>query len=304
MSRPMPPPERDSMASRSRFSSHLYRAPRAQLLPFVSVVWATAGTSCARRPAAGRERTLPTGAMHVAVRLSGHPVQIFDGPAASKARIVAHGVVGGARTAPYDRDVSEPVRSVGAQLRPGASVPLFGVPAGELAETHTALEDLWGRAAAALRARLGEAATLEQQLSLFESALAARLPRVHGLHPAVAHALDRFNRTSDVAEVVRQTGYSHRHFVALFRDAVGLAPKRYCRIRHFRRMLARLAGDPGAALSTAALDEGYSDQAHLTREFRQFADLTPGAWRRAVVDTSPADRWRRTHHLPIVGGER
>ena len=290
------------MDSRSRFSSHLYRAPSPQLLPFVSVVWATAGTGRARRLGEAREQALPTGAMHVAVRLSEHPVQIFDGPAARKARVVAHAVVGGARTVPYVRDISGPVRSVGAQLRPGACEPLFGVPAGELAERHTALDDLWGPAAAALRARLGEAATLEQQLTLFESALATRLPRVHGLHPAVAHALDRFNSTSDVAEVVRQTGYSHRHFVALFRDAVGLAPKRYCGIRRFRRMLARLGGDPGAALSAAALDEGYSDQAHFTREFRRFADLTPQAWRRAVAGASPADRWRRAHHVPIGGG--
>lgn len=291
------------MASRSRFSSHLYRAPSPQLLPFVSVVWATVGTGRARRLGGAREQALPTGAMHVAVRLSQRPVQIFDGPAARKARVVAHAVVGGARTAPYVRDISGPVRSVGAQLRPGACEPLFGVPAGELAERHTALDDLWGPAAAALRARLGEAATLDQQLTLFESVLAARLPRVHGLHPAVAHALDRFNSTSDVAEVVRQTGYSHRHFVALFRDAVGLAPKRYCGIRRFRRMLARLGGDPGTALSAAALAEGYCDQAHFTREFRRFTELTPAAWRRAVADTSPADRWRRAHHLSIVGGE-
>ena len=300
----MLPPEPASTAPRSRSSSHLCRAPRARLLPFVSMVWATAGAGHSARPGAAREHALPTGAMHVAVRLSEHPVRLFDGPAARKARVIAHAVVGGARTAPYVRDIPGPVRAVGAQLRPGACEPLFGVPAGELAERHTALEDLWGPAAAALRARLGETETLDQQLTLFESVLAARLPRVHGLHPAVAHALDRFNSTSDVAEVVRQTGYSHRHFVALFRDAVGLAPKRYSGIRRFRRMLARLGRDPGVALSAAALDGGYSDQAHFTREFRRFADLTPGVWRRAVADTSPADRWRRAHHLPIVGGRR
>ncbi len=282
---------------------HLYRAPPARLRPFVSVVWATDGASRARRLGA-RERALPTGAMHLAMRLSEHPVRVFDGPAAREARVVAHAVVAGARTAPYVRDIPGPVRSVGAQLRPGACELLFGVPAGELAERHTALEDLWGAAAVALRDRLHESGTLDQQLALFESAFAARLPRVRGLHPAVAQALDWFNRRSDIAEVVRQTGYSHRYFIALFRDAVGLTPKRYCGIRRFRRALARLVANPSVALSAAAVDEGYSDQAHFTREFRRFAGMPPGAYRRAVADTASADRWRRAHHLPIPGGER
>ena len=281
---------------------HLIRAPRAELRPFVSVLWATDDARHARRFGTDRERMLPAGAMHLAMRLSERPVRVFDSPAARDASVVAHAVVGGVRTAPYVRDISNPVRSLGALLRPGAC-GLFGVSAGELAERHTALDDLWGTAACALRARLAEARTLELQLTLFESALAARLPRLRALHPAVAHALDQFHRAAEVAEVVRQTGYSHRHFLSLFRDAVGLTPKRYCGVRRFRRVLARLAAEPDLALSAAAVDEGYSDQAHLTREFRRFAGVTPGAYRRAVASVSPTDG-RRTHHVPLVGGCR
>lgn len=280
---------------------HLIRAPRADLRPFVSVLWATDDAGHARRFGADRERMLPAGAMHIAVRLSERPVRVFESPSARDASVVAHAVVGGVRTGPYVRDISDPVRSLGALLRPGAC-GLFGVSAGALAERHAALEDLWGPAAAALRARLSEARPLDRQLALFESALAARLPRVRALHPAVAHALDRFHRAADVAEVVRQTGYSHRHFLSLFRDAVGLTAKRYCGVRRFRRALARLAAEPELALSAAAVDAGYSDQAHLTREFRRFAGVTPGAYRRAVAGVSPADR--RAHHLPLAVGER
>jgi hypothetical protein len=81
------------------------------------------------------------------------------------------------------------------------------VPADELAGGHSALEDFWGRDAAALREGLFEADVPEKQLEILESFLAARLPRFHGLNPAVAHALERFTITTDVAQVVRETGY-------------------------------------------------------------------------------------------------
>ncbi len=66
---------------------------------------------------------------------------------------------------------------------------MLGVPSGELAERHTPLEDLWGRAADEARGRIAEVASPTEQLRLFESILLARIPRLRGLHPAIADAL-------------------------------------------------------------------------------------------------------------------
>src|SRR5206468_3996838 len=126
---------------------------------------------------------------------------------------VGHAVVGGARATFYLRDTPRRVRTVGAVLLPGAAALLFGAPADELAGRHTPLLDLWGRSAVEeARERLLEAADPERQLELFEALLAARLPALRGLHPAVAHALARFPSTGDVGAVVDETGYSHRRF--------------------------------------------------------------------------------------------
>jgi AraC-like DNA-binding protein len=246
------------------------------------------------RVAAERERVLPTGAMHFAVRLSDAPLRLFGRPDDATGYTVGHAVVGGARTTAYLRDISVPSRSVGAQLHPGACEILFGIPAGELSERHTPLEAIWGSGAASeLRERLLAAGSLQQQLELFESALAARLPRVRGVHPAVAHALERFAGSGDVGQVVRETGYSHRRFLALFRETVGLAPKVYCRILRFQQAVQRLAPGVNVAPIEVALEAGYSDQSHLNREFREFSGLTPGEYRKA----SPL--W--PSHVPLRG---
>jgi AraC-like DNA-binding protein len=90
--------------------------------------------------------------------------------------------------------------------------------------------------------------------------------------------------------VVGESGCSHRTFIALFRRAVGLTPKRYCRVLRFRRALQDTAAGSGSLADLAAA-AGYRDQAHFNRDFREFAGVTPGEYCRA----SP----RAPHHLPI-----
>lgn len=283
--------------------TRLSRSPRPALRPFVRTVWSIdepAPSPTGSMPAP-RERVLPTGAMHVAVRLSGRPLRLIDDAAGAATRtgtaacdrVVGHAVVGGVRVTPYVRDVSGPARSVGAQLLPGASEALFGVPADELAAGHTRLDDLWGASSRALRQRLLEIDSAARRLDIFEAFLALRLPRVNGVHPAVAHALERFAASTDVGSVVRETGYSHRRFIALFLRAVGLTPKRYCRVVRFQGVLDRMAAAPDASLARVAVAAGYSDQSHFSREFRAFAGVTPGAYR--------ATRPARSNHLPIDG---
>lgn len=270
----------------------LTRLPRLPLRPFVKTLWAMDVNSSQFSPLADRERVLPTGTMHLAIRLSNHPLRLCDDVDDCTSREIGYAIVGGARSTYYVRDISEPVSSVGAQLLPGASEFLFGVPAGELAGRHTPLEDLWGRSALVARERLLEGGSLQRRLDIFESLLVARLPRVHGLHPIVAHALERFTTTADVREVVRQTGYSHRRFIALFNRAVGLTPKLYCRVLRFQRVVELTAAKQSDSWVDVALACGYSDQPHFNRQFREFAGVTPGEY----DEISPGS----PNHVPIL----
>lgn len=88
---------------------------------------------------------------------------------------------------------------------------------------------------------------------------------------------------------MRESGYSHRRVSSVFREAVGLAPKVFCRVQRFQRAVASItAGRPLAAVANGC---GYADQAHLTREFRDIAGLTPSAYRAAA----PA----QPNHVPV-----
>lgn len=268
----------------------LVRAPAAPLRPFVQRLWISDEDGATPLAHPAREHVLPTGSMHVVLRLDERPVRVWD--ERGRALELGTAVIGGIRSTYYAKD-PRPARTVGAQLYPAASLPLLGVAADELAERHTRLDEVWGAAAGSLRARVCEARSPEAALDRFEAALQARLPRVRAVHPAVAHALARFDERADVGEVVADTGLSHRRFSTVFQQAVGLAPKRYCRVLRFQHAIAGVAA--GAPLGAVALDAGYSDQAHLTREFRALAGVSPGAYRHIA----PA----RDHHVPVASSD-
>jgi AraC-like DNA-binding protein len=276
--------------------SSMTRAPKASLRPFVRLLWVSDRLDAPAAPGA-REHAVPTGEMHLVVRTSDAPARLFADDEDRDGRTFGHALVAGPRDAFHVKDVSDPFYAIGVQLHPAASLALFGAPADELTGRHIGLDDVWGREAAALRARLAEAGDPARQLDVLEAALAARLPRVQGVHPAVAMALERFHtaRASgvEVGAVVKESGYSHRGLLAMFRRTMGLTPKRYLRVLRMQRVLRRIGLAPWADI---ALDAGFSDQSHFVREFRDITGVTPTDY---VRRRSP-----HRNHVPVAGSER
>lgn len=266
---------------------YLTMEPPPQLRPFIARLWTNERVQPADADT-GLEAILPSGVGHLAIRLADQPFRIADDRSSAT---MGPMVACGPRSRPYRRLQAEPVISVGAQLRPGMGPVLFGMPADEMAECHLPLADLWGGFAYEMQERLAEAPDASARLTLFARLLTGRLRQAQGMHPAVARGLHRFSQQYDVASVVREVDYSHRHFNALFRQAVGLSPKRYMRLQRFRRAVEDLAARPELAPAAVALDNGYSDQAHFNRDFREFAHMTPGRYRRAGP--------RSTFHVPL-----
>lgn len=92
---------------------------------------------------------------------------------------------------------------------------------------------------------------------------------------AAAHALDRGR---SVAAVSDGLGMTERRLREEFHRRTGLLPKRYARVRRLQRVLALAQGE--LEWGVIAHLTGFSDQAHLSREFRALTGLSPTAYRR------------------------
>lgn len=248
------------------FQTHV---PRAPLSAFVERFWLSTHEQVARA-----ERVLPSGTIELVVNLIDDEVRI-DG------RRFAGAVFSGTYARAFVIDATQHAAMLGVHFRPGGALPFLGAPASELTDAHADLSQLWGPVARELRARLCDAASAAERFAIVEEMLLARMRRTP--HAAVLEGLAAFERSrgaARVAEVARATGLSQRRFADVFRDAVGLTPKTFCRVlrfQHARTLVGRAWGD-------VALEAQYADQAHLIRDFREFASMTPAEYARHVAD--------------------
>jgi AraC-like DNA-binding protein len=164
----------------------------------------------------------------------------------------------------------------GLRFPPGLAGPALGLPASELRDLRVELADLWGGAAAPLADRLA-AADGAARLRLLEDAVLARLPRMRRPDPLVLAAARALGRPGTrVGSLARVLGASDRQLRRRFAEDVGYGPKVLDRVLRFQRFLGRRAAADGDGLARLAAELGFADQAHLTRECRALAGLTPG----------------------------
>jgi hypothetical protein len=175
-------------------------------------------------------------------------------------------VVAGPATGPVLVDLPAGDASMGVRFRVGAAGAALGVPAVELIDATVALEDLWGADGARIAERVGEAGTPAARLHALAAAVRERL----------AQPPDRLVRAAATGVSRHELGIGDRQLRRRFGDAVGYGPKTLERILRFQRFLT-LAASGADDLARLALDAGYADQAHLTRECSRLAGLPAAA---------------------------
>src|SRR5580704_10952904 len=235
-------------------------------------------------PQDGSEHMLPSGGAQLLFAL--HETPILCRPCtAENSSAWSDSIVHGPQSSYYVAGPKPRGGIVGVSFHPGAAGAVLGASMVELADRHVPLDAIWGSRGVDLHQRLMSAADSRAMFRILEQSLSARIHRPLLIHPAVAQALSvrpADGTAARVADVQRASGYSPRHFISLFRAAVGLNPKHYYRIRRFNSALRSLAA--GGSLGDIAAAAGYSDQAHLTREFRELAGVTPTGYRPGGVD--------------------
>lgn len=126
-----------------------------------------------------------------------------------------------------------------------------------------------------------------------EQVWAGRFPDVLRPSPVdarVRHAVRRlWSAETGVADVARELYLTERHLRRLFLDHTGMSPKAVQRVGRFQRFL-HVAEMSHVGLADVAAGVGYADQAHLTREVRALAGLTPSAILRERSGVQPAGR--------------
>jgi AraC-like DNA-binding protein len=238
-------------------SSYVERAPTPSLAAFASSVWIQ---QVGDRPVA--QRHAPHGGAEVRCVLGEAPRLLGPLTASTYREIPAGGTV------------------VGVRLRPGALSGLVGMPADELVDQDVAGSDIW-RDLTRVTDLLGDAATPRAALDRLQSFVARSAGE---LDPVVNEAVRNLmpGRGSGTAALPALLSISERQLRRRCRSAVGVGPKELHRILRFQGFVARVQASidrqnaPDVDLARWAVEAGYHDQAHLSRECRRLLGVTPG----------------------------
>ncbi|HMG34956.1 MAG TPA: AraC family transcriptional regulator [Blastocatellia bacterium] len=264
----------------------LYRElqPRASLARLVECFWILEGTAVAsdQQP----ERILPDGCVEVVLNLRA-PMQELK-PGGEDELQPRHFLVG-QMTRPVIIKPTGAVELIGIRFHPGGTYPFFKFP---MHETTNQVVDLFALSSELAR-DLTDAVESNAVLPLKVEALQKVLvKRVHDSKPTpslVGLAADVVRNAGKVSldALARAAGLSNRQLERRFTYEIGLGPKMFCRILRFQEVFRAVdRDDPNWA--AIASDCGYYDQAHLIRDFQQFAEQTPATLLSASSDLTHA----------------
>ncbi|MDG4666596.1 helix-turn-helix domain-containing protein [Mycobacterium sp. 236(2023)] len=180
-------------------------------------------------------------------------------------------------------------RCLQVDLTPLGARRILGMPLSEVANTTVPIEAVLGGEGTALVQRIGDAPSWSERFTLVDRILIERLGRAADIDAGVVWSLGRITASGGrvpIGTLAEDLGWSHRRLIARYRDAVGLPPKTVARIVRFERASARLLS--GDELAATATECGYFDQAHMAREVREFAGITPTELRGTVNSVQDA----------------
>lgn len=171
---------------------------------------------------------------------------------------------------------------MGVQLEPIAAMCLFGIPCCELQDWAIPGEEIIQHIHI-MEDQLRSLPDFRARVHWLESTLLKRLHEHDDLKEAI-----QIQHVVNIASARKQkgtpiqleslTGYSRMHTFRLFKNWLGLSPSRSLALRQFTSTIDELHTQAGH-LTQIGLNQGYFDQPHFIRNFKEHAQMTPGQYR-------------------------
>jgi AraC-like DNA-binding protein len=261
MTRPLAKPARGILNPTLRPTrvTHARLGPSPALAPFVEHFWTVRWDL---GEASHLAQTLPHPSVHLSIEGAAHDLV-------------------GVHTRRFTRTLEGSGRVFAVKFRPGMFSGFLGKPVSTLANRRVPLERLFGPPGARFAAQVEREAGFERCIELAEAFLLARAPALDASAVLVRELVERLagDRTLlTVEQICALAGLPLRTVQRLFRQHAGVSPKWVVSRYRLHEALERLAADPAQSLAQLALELGYADQPHFSRDFKAMIGLPARAY--------------------------
>ena len=269
--------------------SYVERPPLPGLAGVVRTVWIQRTGE-----AAYMQRHLPTGGVEIHFPIGGHPQLLgpLTGPAIEV--IPAHTII------------------VGVRFQPGTAPPLPTV-LDDLVDQRVGMVELWGSSVDRLVEAMARAGTPERALMCVQAHLLREYQGAVRVDPLVGEAVKVLMpwHPVDIGALATHLALSASQLRRRFLRAVGVSPKVLQRTLRFQGFLALAQAGATATvrrgadgMAGLAVDVGYADQAHLSRECLRLTGLTPRQLLGGNVDRCGCGHEHVASYAPFLATRR
>lgn len=241
--------------------------PHPALRPYVDRLWLRTPE---REPPGAVSRILPDGCIDILVDVASGEARVVG----TMTRAVTY--AGGSTSL------------AAVRFKPGGAAGFLLVPAEELTDRVVSARELGLRWLEPQPASSGAASAASAALAALERQLLARLDTLSPRQEVRYGARRLFAaQAPSVQELAREIGQSRQQLARTFRRELGISPKQLGRVARLQRAIDRLQRGPIGSLAQQALELGYYDQAHMARDFRALAGITPAEAQRSAGSIFP-----------------
>lgn len=198
---------------------------------------------------------------------------VFD-----RGRTAVFGVVSGA----YDYTLSGSGKVLGLRFKPGGFYGLLKAPLSSITDKSLSLQASLGCDDAMAERRVFADASDQQMVAAASALLLPLLPPTDPQVEQIQQWLMLLQQDTSITRVevfAERTGYKLRTLQQLFSDYIGVSPKWVLRRYRLHEVASQLASGNKLDLTQLALELGYFDQAHLSKDFKHLIGCSPAAYR-------------------------
>ncbi len=184
----------------------------------------------------------------------------------------------GQTVSPEMLTINEDFTLIAYFFKPYSLVSLFGIEAYELTNKPVDFNLLHRSASSRLQEQLLNAGSSEYMLMLINNYI-LKLPGMYKKDASIvryaANKMIQNPDTTSLPALQKELHVTEKTFQRLFIKNIGIPPNMYRRINQFNKAFQQLNKRHFSKLTEIAYNNGYADQSHYIRAFKEFTNITP-----------------------------
>jgi AraC-like DNA-binding protein len=174
--------------------------------------------------------------------------------------------------------VNKQTTIIAYSFKPFALACLLNVPASKLSETSVDLNTWNPLKYKVLQTQLMDAKDTSGKIKVLDNFLIQQLKENQQSCKIILYATDQIMNNSAkeiIPEILATLDLNERTFQRMFKKYVGITPTKFRRICQFQQSFGQLRGKDFNNISEVAYENGFADQSHFIRSFKEFTKTTP-----------------------------